>query len=147
MSICLEEMPLPPPINPLRIEVVGIHPQYARLLVIEIELDQPPTLAWIACFHVVVAETAAPAMHPPQVRGNTIVLHPTDADLEQEVAYAQEQILLANQCWQAQLSAMPALATAPELDSDMFSPDVRERIAAARQRTRSMSEAFAIHGF
>ena len=32
-------------------------------------------------------------------------------------------------------------------DSDMFSPDVRERIAAARARTRTMSEAFSVQGF
>ena len=64
---------------------------------------------------------------------------PTDADIEQEVAYTEERILLANQRWLAALEAERPPVVPRAEESDQFSADVRERIAAARQRTASSS--------
>ena len=140
-------MSLPPPIKPVRVDVVGIHPQYARLLIIEIELDQIPPARWISCFEDAGKEMPWIDMHPPTVRGSKILLHPSDVDIEQEVAHVEERVLLANHCWLALLAAEAPPVPGNAQDSDMFSPDVRERIAAARARTRTMSEAFSVQGF
>ncbi len=140
-------MPLPPPIKPTRVEVIGIHPQYARLLIIEVELDQLPSERWNAFFAAAGKELPWTDMHPPQLQGSKIILYPTDADIEQEVAYTEERILLANQRWLAALEAERPPVVPRAEESDQFSADVRERIAAARQRTRPMSEAFGIQGF
>lgn len=140
-------MSLPPPIKPVRVDVVGIHPQYARLLILEIELDQIPPARWVECFERAAQDMPWIDMHPPCVRGCTITLNPGDAEIEGEVAHVEERVLLANQRWLALLAADAAPEAANAQDSDMFSPDVRERIAAARARTRSMSEAFSVQGF
>lgn len=140
-------MSLPPPIKPVRVDVVGIHPQFARLLILEVELDQVAPQRWVDFFDGLGKEMPWIDMHPPVVRGCKIVLHPSDADIEQEVAHVEERVLLANQRWLAQLAAEAPPPAANAQESDMFSPDVRERIAAARARTRSMSEAFSVQGF
>lgn len=138
---------LPPPIKPLSVEVVGIHPRYARLLVIEVLLDQTPPQGWVDCFDSAGKELPWIEMHPPAVHGGKIVLHPMDSDIEQEVAYTEERILVANQRWLAALATEAPPAAPEELVGETFSAEVRERIAAARQRTRSMSEAFSVQGF
>jgi hypothetical protein len=140
-------MSLPPPIKPVRVDVVGIHPQFARLLIIEVELDQVPPPRWVECFENVGKEMPWIEMHPPTVRTSKILLHPSDSDIEQQVAHVEERVLLANQRWLALLAAEAPPSQANAHDSDMFSADVRERIAAARARTRTMSEAFSVQGF
>ena len=140
-------MSLPQPIKPLRVEVVGIHPRYARLLIIEVELDQVPPPRWVECFDKAGESLPWIDMHPPTVHRSKIILHPTDEDIEPEVAHTEERILLANQRWLAALAAEQTPATLVDSDSDVFSPEIRERIAAARQRTRTMSEAFNVQGF
>ncbi len=140
-------MSLPPPLKPTHVEVVGIHPRYARLLVIEVTLDDLPTPEWIGFFEQSGKELPWIEMHPPQVVGQKIVLNPTDEDIEQEVAHIEERVLMANQRWLAMLAAAQKPTSTLDSDSDLFSADVRARIDAARKRTRSMSEAFSVQGF
>lgn len=136
-------MTLPPPIKPLRVEVAGIHPRYARLLIIEIELDQAPTPRWIELFHLAAQSLPWIEMHPPKVTGSKIVLTPTDGDLEDEVAHVEERVQLANTRWREELE----MSQPEPISAESFSEDIRDRIAAARLRTRTMSEAFSVQGF
>ena len=140
-------MSLPAPIKPLRVDVVGIHPRFARLLIIELELDQAPPARWIEVFAAAGKDMPWIEMHPPTVQGSRIIITPTDTDLEEEVAHVEERIQLANQQWLAALEAERAFEAVKDADSDLFSADMRERIAAARQRTRMMSEALSVQGF
>ena len=54
---------------------------------------------------------------------------------------------MANQRWLAAVQAETALAAPTDQESDLFSAEVRDRIATARARTRTMSEAFSVQGF
>lgn len=144
-------MHLPLPIKPVRVDVVGIHPVYSRLLVLHMELDQTPPPGWVQCFEQAGAEMPWEELTPPRLVGSRLILHPTDDNLEQEVAHAEERIRLANQRWCGRMADdRPTIVTqAPVMDDGeaMFSPEIRERITSARRRTERMSEAFMVQGF
>ena len=126
---------------------MGIHPRYARLLVIQFSLDRTPTPVWVEHFLATAKELPWVEVHPPHVQGDKIILNPTDEEIEQEVAHIEERIQLTNQRWLTALERTNRKAATVDLESDHFSPDIRARIDAARQRTRSMSEAFSVQGF
>ena len=137
-------MTLPLPIRLLHVDVAGIHPRYARLLMIEIELDRAPDARWIQFFDEAGKGLPWLDMHPPVVVGARITLTPTDEALEQEVAHVEERVAIANA---RSYEEAAAASRADPLSEHSFSNEMRERIAAAKSRTRMMSEALSVQGF
>ena len=129
----------------LQVDVTGIHPVYARLLQIEVELDCVPSTRWVELFDQAGKSLPWMEMHPPLVHGARIRLTPADEALEQEVAHVEELVAIANARELEEAEAR--LADETGSSREMFSAEVRDRIAAAKSRTRAMSEALSVQGF
>jgi hypothetical protein len=138
------------PIEPVQVEVVGVHPHEPRLLVVRVHLNRPPPSRWREMF----AEAAQRGAHgrTAAIDGPSVLVTSSDADLEADVASVEEWIRLANARFLLEMrrprpaSAPMMQAVDPEVLQESFSDDIRARIRDARRRAGIMSGVYTSGG-
>jgi hypothetical protein len=133
------------PIHAIAVEIVGIHPQNPRMLIVTISLDHAPPLSWRR--HVLTACRSRPhdPAHEPLVEGDSIFITPVDERLEQEVAQVTAHIAQANTREFSDSTGIPEQAEttsgAPRrLVDAALTPETLRRIAHARRRAMGLSD-------
>jgi len=135
------------PIKPVEVEVVGIHPRFARLLVVQIRLDAPPNSRWRQLF-LAVGLASEGREEPMTLEGNIITVTMPDAELEAEVGRIEQRMRLVN----ARVSlekriesagfSEPTLRLSQAVRQEGFSPEVRARMEEARMAASRLSGCF-----
>ena len=139
-------------IKPVAVDVVGIHPRHARLLVVRIRLEPSPDARWRQLFLGAGLEGEDSA-EPMTLLGELVTLAVPDALLESEVDRIEQRIRLVNarvsldaRVPSAQSGAINMrLSQAMRLEA--FSPDVRARIEQARLAAQRLSGVFLSEGW
>lgn len=134
------------PIRPVCVEVVGVHPKHARLLLVEIVLEPPPSAKWADLFNNFRSAYPGQEHFAPKVRGDTIVVTPPDDEMAEYVLSVERQIRAVN----AQLTAASGehptrgdvIRLSQAVSRESFSEEVRRRILQARETARAMSGVF-----
>jgi hypothetical protein len=137
-------------VRPIQVDVVGVHPRWSRLLVVQIRLDPRPPRRWRDLF--AQAGTAFPAqpMHDPAIDGGVVTITPPDDGFEMEVSHVEARIRIANERYAAELedsrsvtAPVSAQIQPPEHETDnAASTDNVMRIEMARRKARGLSAIF-----
>lgn len=142
------------PIQPIAVEVLGIHPKYARLLVVQVVLGPRPARRWRELFEQAGISLPLVDIQAPAIDGHVVTITPGDDQLEAAVDHVQARIRLANARYVAELAGQrfahqrqSAPHAAPEAELDPAASDVISRIDAARARARQLSQAFTSYSF
>ncbi len=134
-------------IRPSRIDVVGVHPRWSRLIVLQIHLDARPSQRWRELFVLAGASLPAGPIHDPAIAADIVTLTPPDDAMEAEVAHVEARIRLANARYAAELRASPKPVevtpepTVAETTPLPVAPD-DPRLRAARRKALNLSDAF-----
>lgn len=134
-------------IRPTRIDVVGVHPRWSRLLVLQIHLDASPSLRWRELFAQAGASLPEGPIHDPAIDADIVTLTPPDDAMEAEVAHVEARIRLTNDRYAAELRSRLQVAPAVSAASTPVAvPLAREptdpRLRAARHKALGLSDAF-----
>ncbi len=135
------------PVKPVEVEVIGIHPRFSRLLVVQVKLDAPPNTRWRQLF-LAAGLASEGSVEPMTLEGNVITLTMPDAELEAEVGRIEQRIRLVN----ARISLEhrldssshpePTMRMSQAVRLDAFSPEVRARMEEARMAATRLSGCF-----
>jgi hypothetical protein len=133
------------PIHAIAVEVVGIHPQSPRMLIVTIRLNHAPRLSWRRHFLTACRSRPHDPAHEPLVEGDSIFITPVDERLEQEVAQVTAHIAQANAREFSDSARVPEMAKltigAPgHLVDAAMTPETLRRIADARRRAMGLSD-------
>ncbi len=137
------------PIWPKTVDVLGIHPQHARLLVVRLILTARPPSRWRALLLQAVLDVGLRLAVPMQIDDLGLEIALPDDALEPELRYLESAIRKANQQMAAeerperQSAGTPVRnwTTTMELQETM-SQDLRNRLTRARQVAQAMSGVF-----
>lgn len=137
-------------VRPIQIDVVGVHPRWSRLLVVQIRLDPRPPRRWRDLFAQAGSALPARAMHDPAIDGGVVTITPPDDGFEVEVNHVEARIRIANELYAAELEntrAVTAPVSAqirpPEHETDNTATiENLARINMARRKARGLSEIF-----
>lgn len=137
-------------VRPVQVDVVGVHPRWSRLLVVQIRLDPRPPRRWRDLF--AQAGTALPAqpMHDPAIDGGVVTITPPDDGFEMEVSHVEARIRIANERYAAELEDMRSVTSPvsaqiqpPEHETDNAATGENlARIDMARRKARGLSAIF-----
>lgn len=136
-----------PPIRALAVDVLGIHPQNAGMLIVTVSLDARPPLSWRRHFLDACRSLPHDPAHEPLVEGDCIYITPRDARLEEEVAQVVQAIAQANARERAGWLGLPTpdeegVRDPRVLVHEALTAETRLRIAQARRRASGLSDEF-----
>lgn len=139
-------------IKPVAVDVVGIHPRHARLLVVQIRLEPMPEARWRQLFLAAGLEREDD-IEPMTLEGAFVNLAVPDADLEREVDRIEQRIRLVNARVALDMRVPAAesgainMRLSQAIRLEAFSPDVRQRIEQARVAAQRISGVFLSEGW
>jgi hypothetical protein len=115
--------------------VEGSHRQYDGLLVVRIELSDVPHPEWARIFLGPVSVPISMSMHPPQLAGHTIEIHPSDNEIEMYVSNVDARIKGANEYFEVHV--LPRLREERQRQ-EAAQKAATDRIAAAREKASKL---------
>lgn len=127
-------MPLWLPIIAQRVHLVGLHPRFARLVVVRFELDRRPPQRWVELF----AKTQTPdkTLADPHVLDGYIQVHARDEALDDDLADVLLQIDVTNRWFDEELRGKERVDLKPALTQ------TDERLQRAKLRAASLTRDF-----
>jgi len=134
-------------ILPVMVDVIGVHPRFARLLLVEISVAPMPPKRWVELFNDHGGDGGRRPDFAPRAKGDAIAITPPDSELEMHVQAVERRMRQVNAKLakeSAELTPQPieAARVSHAIAQEAFSPDVRERILAARSVAARMSDVF-----
>ncbi len=134
-------------VKPVLVEVVGVHPVYARLLMVEISLDPVPSKRWIEMFNEFDGASLQRDHFAPVAKGDAILVTPPDGEMETYVQAVERRIRHVNKRIVDEVASTTppgqrAARVSQAIAQEAFSADIRDRIMAARKAAANMSGVF-----
>jgi len=130
-------MPHWPPIIAHSAEVVGIHPQFSRLLVIRVRLDRAPPPRWRELFERADSQPFAAESTAIALEEASLTLKAQDDALDEAITQAVLRIQRANQMHEAELLGLR------DATGDATDADQAQRLESARKRAQALNRLLA----